>query len=81
MNTFSSLAVLGEPAQILAPLPSHTCGSGWGLIVGEGTTVREHVTIHASTFTGAAAALPLGVWGSTEVGSGCLLQAGSHIGN
>ncbi|MFM8905619.1 MAG: acyl-ACP--UDP-N-acetylglucosamine O-acyltransferase [Verrucomicrobiota bacterium] len=38
-------------------------------VIGEGTVVREHVTVHRATKPG----------GSTIVGAGCLLMAGSHV--
>ena len=38
-------------------------------VIGAGTSVREHVTVHRATQPG----------GATTVGAGCLLMAGSHV--
>jgi UDP-N-acetylglucosamine acyltransferase len=42
-----------------------------GVLVGEGTTIREHVTINRSTQAGAA----------TVIGARCLLMANVHVGH
>ncbi len=42
-----------------------------GVRIGDGTVVREHVTIHRSTRPNTC----------TEVGSGCLLMVASHVGH
>ncbi|MFM7209641.1 MAG: acyl-ACP--UDP-N-acetylglucosamine O-acyltransferase [Verrucomicrobiota bacterium] len=38
-------------------------------VIGAGTALREHVTVHRATQPG----------GATTIGSGCLLMAGSHV--
>jgi UDP-N-acetylglucosamine acyltransferase len=41
------------------------------VVIGTGTVVREHVTVHRSTRPG----------GATTVGENCLLMAGCHVGH
>lgn len=58
-------AVVGGDPQDLAF--DRTTGSF--TLIGAGTAVREHVTVHRATQPG----------GATTVGAGCLLMAGSHV--
>ncbi|PIP72023.1 MAG: acyl-[acyl-carrier-protein]--UDP-N-acetylglucosamine O-acyltransferase [Nitrospinae bacterium CG22_combo_CG10-13_8_21_14_all_47_10] len=64
-NIFHGASLGGEP-QILnfKNVPA-------SLEIGDGTVVREYVTIHRSGFEG----------GVTRVGKGCLLMAYSHVGH
>jgi UDP-N-acetylglucosamine acyltransferase len=41
------------------------------VVIGAGTVVREHATLHRATRPG----------GATTIGEGCLLMAGSHVGH
>lgn len=63
--TVHSSAILGDLPQDLgfsATIPSR-------VVIGDRTTIREHVTIHRSTQEN----------GTTEVGHDCYLMAGSHL--
>lgn len=58
---------------IIGDLPQdfHASGDASFVEVGEGTTIREHVTVHRSSTSG----------GVTRIGRKCLLMAGSHVGH
>lgn len=60
-------AVLGGWPQDLAFDP----GTDSGVEIGDGNTLREHVTVHRGTAPGSV----------TRVGDGCFLMAGAHIGH
>lgn len=60
-------AVLGGEPQSLGFDPSIVSG----VRIGNGTTIREHVTINRASGAGAA----------TTVGEGCFLMAASHLGH
>lgn len=60
-----SFAVVGGDPQDLSFDPSVASRAE----VGEGSVLREHVTVHRATAAGAA----------TRVGRGCLLMAGAHV--
>lgn len=64
-NTFVyPFAVLGCPPQSLR------LKNAKGLIIGENTIIREHVTIHPGTIEGG---------GTTRVGDNCFLMVASHV--
>src|SRR5690606_41283756 len=60
-------AVLGGEPQSLGFNPSIVSG----VRIGNGTTIREHVTINRASGAGAA----------TTVGEGCFLMAAAHLGH
>jgi UDP-N-acetylglucosamine acyltransferase len=66
-NRIGHGAILGAPSQHLAHGPGHP----GQVIIGNGNTIRELATIHRSTAEG----------GSTRVGDGCYLMAGTHLGH
>jgi UDP-N-acetylglucosamine acyltransferase len=67
-NRFSPNCVIGCPPQVLG-LTDET-GTG-GVIIGDGNTIREHVTIHRSRYEDA----------TTALGNDNLLMVGSHLGH
>ncbi|HTJ78773.1 MAG TPA: acyl-ACP--UDP-N-acetylglucosamine O-acyltransferase [Rariglobus sp.] len=72
-------AVLGErvvvhPYAVIGGDPQHLkfdLSTPTGVLIGDGTVIREHVTINRSTHAGT----------NTVVGKGCFLMANAHIGH
>ncbi len=64
-NTVHSGAILGDLPQDLSFSPNIPSR----VLIGDRTTIREHVTIHRSTREN----------GATQVGNDCILMAGSHL--
>jgi len=63
-NLFTGAAYIGMPPQDFSYKGEHT-----RVVMGDGNIVRESVTVHRGTPSE----------GTTEVGSGCMLMANSHI--
>lgn len=73
-NTVLEENVVVHPFAVLGQSPQH-----WeykdqptGLVVGSGTQIREHVTLHIGTPQGG---------GLTKVGKNCMIMVGSHVGH
>ena len=66
--TIGAYSVIGSPAESKGLDPVNPIGM---VIIGEGTIIREHVTIHA----------PTDKLGYTRIGKNCYIQAHSHIGH
>jgi len=67
-NHFFANCVIGGSPQILGLKPDAEIG---GLLIGDGNTIREQVTIHPSMYAG----------GFTKIGNENLLMIGVHIGH
>ncbi len=67
-NRFFPSCVIGAPPQILGGDPGAEIG---GLVIGDGNTIREQVTIHPSMYPGKF----------TRIGNDNLLMIGVHIGH
>ena len=63
-----AFTVIGSPAECKGLDPVQPIGQ---VIVGDGTIIREHVTIHSSSKE----------LGYTRIGNNCYIQAHSHIGH
>jgi UDP-N-acetylglucosamine acyltransferase len=66
-NTFYSFSAVG-----VAPQDLKYGGEPTELVIGDGNTIRENVTVSRGTVGGG---------GVTRIGSNCLLMAGVHIGH
>jgi UDP-N-acetylglucosamine acyltransferase len=66
--TIGAFTVIGSPAESKGHDPVNPIGT---VVIGDGTIIREHVTIHA----------PSRVDGVTRIGKNCYIQAHSHIGH
>lgn len=66
-NTVGRAAIIGGNPQSL----SFDVHQASGVIIGDGNTFREHVTVHRSAVPG----------GATIIGGGNFLMAGSHLGH
>jgi UDP-N-acetylglucosamine acyltransferase len=64
-NRFSSFSAIGGAPQLLKDL-----GDNVGLVIGDGNTFREFVTVNTGTAKGG---------GPTRIGSDCFLMASSHV--
>ncbi len=70
-NTFGAGSVVGGPPQHLAYRGELTA-----VVIGDGNSLREHVTVHRG--------MPIGVGpgtGETRIGNGNLFMVGSHVGH
>ena len=66
--TIGAFTVIGSPAEVKGGDNIEPVGK---VIIGHGTTIREHVTIHS----------PSDQFGTTKIGANCYIQAHSHIGH